>query len=760
MSKHFEEEKGRHNKAGFYHVYFSLKNVLIGSYIVISILVISIFAVVTSKVTEQIITEKENRAVINSLRNMDDRIALKLANYGSLMNSIAYSEPTQVLLRQATALSNQEQLALVNEMYMRMNEVNVTHTEISAIQLIDRHEKKYAITNGHYYLEGLLDNYEDSPLQQQVVALNGGLFIDYSGAYSGNANHITLFRTINELQGTKPIGTIALSIKKQALEGILFQDADLPLTSLIDAAGITIVDADKGLQGTTNAISQQVLAEVASSFQTKLQGDRYFITYLKNKTYHYILANRAPIHTLYQDVTFIKKVNLYLILFNLFVVAIIAFFLSRSLVKPINALIGLMNRVRQGNLNIKMTDPPLNEIGILANNFNEMVITLRNSVPLRKQQLVGKLLLGRSDDSNLLQQAEELGILAVNSAHCVVVAELNDRTDTGFPKVSIDDVEAYLQTELASIDSNALLHVLDTRRVIIIHGEEEDIVPYLHKALNEQQNMQVTIGVGRFYSGAEHIHQSYVDALDALNYKHLFERNELIYISDIQARDYSFAQLDAMEDGIVHAVKYMQEEELVAIIDRLFMTFKEQFVAKEAMNRTIVNTYLKIFKLMGDRGIDLFGSEPPNISVPSIHNIRLHTSPYELKQEFTAFLQSATRLMEERREKRMNESIARAIEIIRSRYADSELSVGSIAKELHISENYFSKLFKQETGTNFSQYLITVRMEAAEQLLLLTDGKIGEIALQVGYNDANYFSQCFKGVFGLSPGKYRSKQSG
>jgi two-component system response regulator YesN len=759
MRKHHEDDKGSATKASFYRSYFSLKNILIGSYIVLSILVISIFALVTSKVTEQIITEKENRAVVNSLRNIDDRITLKLDNYGTLMNSLAYSEPTQKLLKHAKTLSNQRQLELVNEVYYKMNEVNVTNTEISAIQLIDLSGKKYMLNNGNYYLEGLLDNYFESPLYDQVVSLNGGLFIDYSGAYSRDTNNLTLFRTINELRGTKPIGVIAMSIKKQALESILFQDSDLALTSLIDISGITVIDAQKELQGTESAISFNSFTEIAYSFQTALYDDNYFITYLKNKDYDYTLVNRAPIGSIYQDVTFIKKVNLYLILFNLLVVVIIAVFLSRTLVKPINELIGLMNRVRQGNLNIKMTNPPLNEIGILANNFNEMVTTLRNSVPLRKEQLIGKLLLGRTADSGLLQQAKELGLPAIDSAHGVAVLEINDRSNIEASGVSIDDVEILLQSELAAIHSSALLHILDARRVImIVHGEDEDIVPYLHKMLNEQKNIPVTIGVGRFYASAEHIHESYLEALDALNYKHLFDRNGMIYINDIQAYVYSYEQLDNLEDGIVHTVKYMQEEELLAMIDKLFITFKEQFVSKEAMNRTIVNTYLKIFKLMSDRGIDLFGSEQPNIQVPSINNIHLHASAHELKREFAAFLLTATRLMEERREKRMNESIAGAIEIIQSRYIDNELSAGNIAKELHISENYFSKLFKHETGVNFSQYVTTVRMEAAEKLLRQTGYKIGEIALQVGYNDANYFSQCFKGAFGVSPGKYREKQ--
>ena len=77
----------------------------------------------------------------------------------------------------------------------------------------------------------------------------------------------------------------------------------------------------------------------------------------------------------------------------------------------------------------------------------------------------------------------------------------------------------------------------------------------------------------------------------------------------------------------------------------------------------------------------------------------------------------------------------------------------SICGELHVSTSYFSKIFKQETGGTFINYLISRRMEEAKKLLLQTDYKSQTIGAMVGYPEPNYFSYSLKK--GISPVKYR-----
>lgn len=69
----------------------------------------------------------------------------------------------------------------------------------------------------------------------------------------------------------------------------------------------------------------------------------------------------------------------------------------------------------------------------------------------------------------------------------------------------------------------------------------------------------------------------------------------------------------------------------------------------------------------------------------------------------------------------------------------------------------FSTLFKRETGTSFTAYVTTVRMEAAAEAIRGTEEKTYLIAQRCGYEDPNYFSYVFKRHFGVTPTKYRSE---
>ncbi len=83
--------------------------------------------------------------------------------------------------------------------------------------------------------------------------------------------------------------------------------------------------------------------------------------------------------------------------------------------------------------------------------------------------------------------------------------------------------------------------------------------------------------------------------------------------------------------------------------------------------------------------------------------------------------------------------------------------LGDAARAVGMSESRFSTVFAQETGKTFTEYLTHLRLTRAKELLAGTDRKSAQIALEVGYNDAHYFSYLFKKNLGLTPGEYRAQ---
>ncbi len=86
-----------------------------------------------------------------------------------------------------------------------------------------------------------------------------------------------------------------------------------------------------------------------------------------------------------------------------------------------------------------------------------------------------------------------------------------------------------------------------------------------------------------------------------------------------------------------------------------------------------------------------------------------------------------------------------------------EQSLDSYAKKYGYNASYLSILFKKETGQSFTEYLISLRLSKAKELMLGTNLSVGEIAFLVGYNDYFHFTKSFKANVGCSPSEYRKR---
>ena len=99
--------------------------------------------------------------------------------------------------------------------------------------------------------------------------------------------------------------------------------------------------------------------------------------------------------------------------------------------------------------------------------------------------------------------------------------------------------------------------------------------------------------------------------------------------------------------------------------------------------------------------------------------------------------------------------IRKAQAYIDEHFADSSLTLGDVAAHVALSNNHFCTIFSREVGETFIEYLTSIRIHRAGELLRTTNMRTSEVAYAVGYNDPHYFSYLFKKNTGLSPRDYR-----
>ena len=102
--------------------------------------------------------------------------------------------------------------------------------------------------------------------------------------------------------------------------------------------------------------------------------------------------------------------------------------------------------------------------------------------------------------------------------------------------------------------------------------------------------------------------------------------------------------------------------------------------------------------------------------------------------------------------------IRKARAFIAEKFNDSNLTLHDVASHVALSNNHFCTVFSQEMGVTFTEYLTSVRIARAKELLSATQMRTGDVAYAVGYNDPHYFSYLFKKNTGLSPRDYRKDE--
>ena len=100
--------------------------------------------------------------------------------------------------------------------------------------------------------------------------------------------------------------------------------------------------------------------------------------------------------------------------------------------------------------------------------------------------------------------------------------------------------------------------------------------------------------------------------------------------------------------------------------------------------------------------------------------------------------------------------ITRAEQYVKENYRDPNVSLISVAKHVGMSSAHFSTVFSQTTGRPFIHYLTGLRIERAKELLKTTNMKLSDIAMEIGYNEPNYFSHVFRKTVGMTPKEYRA----
>lgn len=140
-------------------------------------------------------------------------------------------------------------------------------------------------------------------------------------------------------------------------------------------------------------------------------------------------------------------------------------------------------------------------------------------------------------------------------------------------------------------------------------------------------------------------------------------------------------------------------------------------------------------------------------------NIKKYLDEYKMALSSKGYLNELNTWLEDvineiaERDFQVNNTIIKAKKYINEHYSE-QIKLSDLANRMEVSESHMSRLFKSKINMSFTQYLMSVRIEKAKELMKTTNLKVYEISEKVGYVNAEHFSRLFKQVTGKSPREY------
>lgn len=210
-----------------------------------------------------------------------------------------------------------------------------------------------------------------------------------------------------------------------------------------------------------------------------------------------------------------------------------------------------------------------------------------------------------------------------------------------------------------------------------------------------------------------------------------------------------------LREAFIRAIRRNEKQTIEILVESFMEQCYSSFVTRNQLIFYMQNLATPVWQFRKDNETGQDGDKEQEHALTDA--LLRGQSAKDLKEHFIRFLLETTEELFAGKDSFGKKQAMLALDYIEKQYGNEDVSLQSVCAYLSISTSYFSTLFKNHTGKTFVEVLTIKRMERAKHLIANTALKLYEIAEQVGYGDAHYFSLTFKKYTGLTPTQYAKK---
>ena len=385
---------------------------------------------------------------------------------------------------------------------------------------------------------------------------------------------------------------------------------------------------------------------------------------------------------------------------------------------------------------------------------------------------------GSMDMMEVYKRAEKLGLDIVAEAYNVLIFTMNCDEDFSGQRDEYSSWEAesleLLENFFAGHSSAMLFRSNIFSYGVLLKGQRETIeentracVDEIRKILSRQDGRREWfLAVGQSVERLSQIQKSYHTASRAFSQRYLYDEN-ILYYDEMETMEHPGGQAEIEDNAYLQKVDVnalnpailqkflsngLQEEAENFVKDYFYAIGQEPMESLVFRNYVILNVRFSVISFIKGLGCDTNEMESADTEEVLAESGKNMESAIAYAKKM---ISQAIEIRDQNSGNKNRSILKTAVDFIDSHYMDEEISLNTVANVANVSSNHFSALFSQNMGQTFIEYLTTLRMNKAKELLRCTGMRSSEIAGEIGYKDAHYFSYLFKKTQGMTPSDYR-----
>ena len=385
---------------------------------------------------------------------------------------------------------------------------------------------------------------------------------------------------------------------------------------------------------------------------------------------------------------------------------------------------------------------------------------------------------GSMDMMEVYKRAEKLGLDIVAEAYNVLIFTMNCDEDFSGQRDEYSSWEAesleLLENFFAGHSSAMLFRSNIFSYGVLLKGQRETIeentracVDEIRKILSRQDGRREWfLAVGQSVDRLSQIQKSYHTASRAFSQRYLYDEN-ILYYDEMETMEHPGGQAETEDNAYLQKVDVnalnpailqkflsngLQEETENFVKDYFYAIGQEPMESLVFRNYVILNVRFSVISFIKGLGCDTNEMESADTEEVLAESGKNMESAIAYAKKM---ISQAIEIRDQNSGNKNRSILKTAVDFIDSHYMDEEISLNTVANVANVSSNHFSALFSQNMGQTFIEYLTTLRMNKAKELLRCTGMRSSEIAGEIGYKDAHYFSYLFKKTQGMTPSDYR-----